>query len=123
MNRDYSKLGLVAKLQTEVDLYIISKDYAMAKMIAEEMASYGYPINSSHVYRKLQKATRNPIFMEKAKELLIPAAEDFCKKGQHLFEASCYKRLGMNDFYDFAMEEHNLIYRSKNCINPPCLYS
>jgi hypothetical protein len=109
MKFDISKADEVARLYTQALLLISKKDYRHAKEvgeIAEKIGSYGYLYGSSMLHMRVGN-------VERAREIMVPVAEECCAKGEHMSEASIYNLLGMVQEKVLALEEHRLQYETK----------
>jgi hypothetical protein len=103
---DYSKLNYVSGLSRLAGMFMENGDFKNAELIGEEIARHGYPVHSSEIFIK----TGN---LQKAKDILVPHAEELCKSSMHMSAASCYKDLGMLKEYFIELKEHELEWDTK----------
>ncbi len=106
---DLSKAEEVRMLYTRALLLISKGDYRHAgdvKDIADRIGSYGYLYDSSVLHMRIGNVDR-------AREIMVPIAEECCANGEHIKEASIYRMVGMVQEQMLAIEEHRLQYDTR----------
>ena len=103
---DQSKLNYVSGLSRLAEMFIENADYKNAEKMAEQIAKCDYPVLSSEIFIK----TGN---MKRARDILVPHAEELCKTGRHISAARCYKDVGMLQEYLIELKEHKLDFEIK----------
>src|SRR4030042_400987 len=97
MKIDLRKNSLVSRLFTDA-LTLLKpglESYSKAESIADEIESMGYHVHSSSIYMELGKLAREKRLIDKARDIITPIAEQRCREGMYLEEASMYKRVGL----------------------------
>ena len=103
MKLDFKKVNRVAELSREADCCIRIQDYGQAREIAGEIALLGWPVISADIYMRTGE-------VEKARELVVPVAEELSGRGYHMRAAAHYHKVGMTEEFLLELEQHRLIY-------------